>query len=49
MTDMIILAVLAVLVGLAVRQIRRNKKKGGGCGCGCAGCSRAGLCHPEKK
>ena len=46
--DIIVLAVLALVVGLVVRGMIRDKKKGkcGGCsGCsGCSGCAMAGTC-----
>ena len=47
--DIVVLAVLALVVGLVVRGMIRDKKKGkscGGCsGCsGCSGCAMAGTC-----
>lgn len=40
--DVIVLAVLAVVVALAVRSLRKSRKKG----CGCGGdCSKCGGCH----
>lgn len=38
--DIIVLAVLGVVVGLILGQMRRDRKKGHCCGCceGCAGC-----------
>ena len=43
--DILILAVVAVIIGLAIRYIRKAKKSGkkctgcpdGGCSCGCCG------------
>ena len=50
--DIIVLAVLALVVGLVVRGMIRDKKKGkcGGCS-GCSGCAMAGTCNtcPSKK
>ena len=47
MGDIIVLGVLAVVVGLIVAGMIRDKKKGKGCsGCSsCKGCSMAGSCH----
>ena len=43
--DIIVLAVLALVIGLVVRGMIRDKKKGKSCGCGsCKGCSMAGSC-----
>lgn len=45
--NVIVLAILCLAVGLAVRSIIKKRKQGG-CGCGCSGCSRSsGI--PEKK
>ena len=49
MMDIIIILVLAALVGLAIWNIRKRQKTGGGCGCGCAGCSKAGTCNSQMK
>ena len=43
--DIVVLAVLALIIGLIIRGMVRDKKKGNSCGCGsCAGCSLAGSC-----
>ncbi len=43
--DIVVLAVLALVVGLVVRGMIRDKKKGKSCGCsGCSGCAMAGSC-----
>ena len=50
MTDFLILALVALAVGLAGYYIRRQKKKGNPC-IGCpysAGCNGACCGHPEK-
>lgn len=36
--NLIVIAILIVVVGLAVRSIWRSRKSGG-CGCGCDGCA----------
>ena len=47
--DILVLAVLALIVGLVIRSMIRDKKKGKCCGChGCTGCSMAGACHQTK-
>ena len=47
--DILVLAVLALIVGLVSRNMLRDKKKGKCCGCsGCTGCSMAGSCQREK-
>lgn len=43
----IAIGVLAIVVGLAVRSVVKNRKKGG-CGCGCDSCPNSGFCHPDK-
>lgn len=41
---------LAVIVGLIVFKMIRDRKKGGsGCGCGCSGCALKDKCHPDTK
>ena len=46
--DIIVLAVLVLVVGLVVRGMIRDKKKGKSCGCGsCKGCSMAGSCSSQ--
>ena len=43
--DIIVLGVLALVVGLVIVGMIRDKKKGKSCGCGsCKGCSMAGSC-----
>ena len=43
--DILVLAVLALIIGLIIRGMVRDKKKGKACGCGsCTGCSLAGSC-----
>ena len=50
--DIIVLAVLALVIGLVVRGMIRDKKKGrcGGCS-GCTGCAMEGTCNtcPSQK
>ena len=46
----VVCLILAGIVGLAVRSLIVNKKKGKtSCGCGCANCPSAGICHGSKK
>ncbi len=45
---MLILLALGGVVFLAVRSIRRSRKKGGSCGCGCAACPMSAACHPAE-
>ena len=46
--DIIVLAVLALIVGLIVRGMIQDKKKGKSCGCGsCKGCAMAGSCSSQ--
>lgn len=40
--NLIVIAILAVIVGLAIRSLWKNHKNGGGCGGGCEGCSSCG-------
>ena len=48
--DIIVIAILLIIIGLAVRSIIKDKKSGKGtCGCGCAGCAMHGKCHSDKK
>ena len=43
-------AVLAVIVGLVVFKMVKDKKNGrSGCGCGCSGCAMKDKCHPNTK
>ena len=45
MGDIIVLGVLALIVGLIIAGMIRDKKKEKSCGCGsCKGCSMAGSC-----
>ena len=46
--DIIVIAVLLLVVGLVVRGMIRDRKKGKSCGCGsCKGCSMAGSCGSQ--
>lgn len=47
-TILVVLMVAAVMA-LAIRSIRRDKKKGASCGCGCSGCAMSGTCHAAQK
>lgn len=55
MTNIIVIAVLALVLGLAIRYIIKAKKRGttcigcpaGGCGCGCSGNAGSCGCHTE--
>lgn len=39
-------AVLAVIVGLVIFKMIKDKKNGkSGCGCGCNGCAMSDQCH----
>ncbi|MDO5558067.1 MAG: FeoB-associated Cys-rich membrane protein [Oscillospiraceae bacterium] len=39
-------AVLAVIVGLVIAKMIRDRKNGhGSCGCGCSSCAANGACH----
>ena len=43
--DIIVIAVLVLVIGLIVRGMIRDKKKGKCCGCsGCSGCPSKGTC-----
>ncbi len=48
--DIIVLAVLAIAIGLAIFGVIRNRKKGCGCGCGgsCSGCGLSKNCKDKK-
>lgn len=47
--DILVIVVLALVVGLIVRGMIRDKKKGKSCGCSsCSGCAMAGSCHNMK-
>ena len=45
--NILVLAVVAAVVAVAVRNVYK-RKKAGGCGCGCSDCPSKGMCHPEK-
>ena len=43
--DIIVIAVLALIIGLIVRGMIRDRKQGKCCGCsGCSGCPSKGTC-----
>ena len=45
-----VLIVLAVIVGLVIFKMRKDKKEGkGSCGCGCGGCAMKDSCHSHNK
>ena len=47
--DIVVLAVLALIIGLIIRGMVRNKKNGKVSGCGsCTGCAMAGTCSACK-
>lgn len=44
----LVVLILAVIVGLVVRSILRDKKAGkSSCGAGCAHCAMRGSCHKK--
>lgn len=46
----LVVLILAVMVGMIVRKMIRDKKAGkSSCGAGCAGCAMRGACHKERK
>lgn len=46
----LICLVLLVIVGLIVRSLIRQKKRGkSSCGCGCAHCAMQGACHSREQ
>ena len=46
----VVIAVLAVIFGLMIFSLIRDKKAGKtSCGGGCAGCANACYCHPSPK
>lgn len=48
LATVIIVAVLAVIFGLLLYSLIRDKKAGrSSCGGGCAGCANACYCHPQ--
>ena len=45
-----VLMVLAVIVGLVIFKMRKDKKEGkGSCGCGCGGCAMKDSCPSHNK
>ena len=45
-----VLLVLAVIVGLVIFKMRKDKKEGkGSCGCGCGGCAMKDSCPSQNK
>lgn len=45
-----VLLVLAVIVGLVIFKMRKDKKAGkGSCGCGCGGCAMKDSCPSHNK
>ena len=45
-----VLLVLAVMVGLIINKMRKDKKAGKGCcGCGCSGCAMKDSCPSHNK
>jgi len=47
--NILVLLVLAAVIGLIIRSMCRDRKKGKSCGCGsCKGCAM-GCCHSEKE
>jgi hypothetical protein len=45
-----VLLVLAVIVGLIINKIRKDKKLGkGSCGCGCSSCAMKDSCPSQNK
>ncbi len=42
--DIILIALLAVVIGFAVRHTVKQRRAGG-CGCGCANCTGSAACH----
>jgi hypothetical protein len=40
--DIILILLIAAVVGLALRRVLMNRRKGKNCGCGCEGCDRCG-------
>lgn len=44
--NIIVIALLAAVIGLALRSLAVNKKKGkSSCGCDCGRCPSAGMCR----
>lgn len=46
--DIILIAVIAAVLGLAVRRVWKTRKTGG-CGCGCGGCAARPVCKDKTK
>ncbi len=50
MSTVIIAAIVAAILGLAVRQMYKDKKAGKSpCGCKCSGCPNSSVCHSAGK
>ncbi len=47
--SLIVIALLALAVGLIIRSLIRQKKKGASCSCGCAGCAYGASCPGAKQ
>ena len=48
LATIVIVAVLAVIFGLLIYSLIRDKRSGkSSCGGGCAGCANACYCHPQ--
>ncbi|MCC8022989.1 MAG: FeoB-associated Cys-rich membrane protein [Clostridiales bacterium] len=45
LATILISLVMLGLIALAIRKMRRDKKKGASCGCGCDQCPSADMCH----
>lgn len=46
----IVLTVLAAVIALIIRKMRKDKKEGkASCGCGCDGCAMKDKCHTSDK
>ena len=46
LVGLVVLAVVALVIALMVRE--KKKGKSSTCGCGCESCAMAGKCHPTK-
>ena len=45
-----VLFILAVIIGLIINKMRKDKKEGkSGCGCGCSGCAIKDSCPSQNK
>lgn len=50
MGTIVVLLFLAIIVGLIINKMQKDKKNGnGGCGCGCSGCAMKDNCPSQKK